>query len=128
MSFILRTLVSALAIWLASLFLGDHLHFVPKDADGWDKVGIVIVVGLVFTLVTSIIRPIVKVLSLPLYILTLGLFSLVVNALMLMLTAWISEQLTWGVRVENFGWAVVAGLIIAILQALISIVIPAARD
>lgn len=127
MAFILRVVVSALAIWLASLFMGDHLYFVPSDATGWEKVGILLVVGLLFTLVTSIVRPVVRLLALPLYILTLGLFSLVVNALLLMLTAWITQHIEWGVRVDGFWWAVLAALVIAVLQALITVVIPAAK-
>lgn len=127
MAFILRSLVASLALWLASLLLGDHLYFVPRDAGGWEEIGILLVVGLVFTLVNSIVRPVLKLLSLPLYILTLGLFSLVVNALMLMLTAWISEQITWGIRVDGFWWAVLAGLIIAILQSIISAIVRPAR-
>ena len=59
-----------------------------------------------FGIVNAIVKPIVAFLSIPLYILTLGLFTIIVNALMLMLTAWITEATDWGLRIDNFGVAV----------------------
>ena len=124
MWFIVRVAVTALAVWLASLFLGDHLYVVPKDAAAGKTVVILLAVGLLLTLVNMIVKPIVTIIAIPLYILTLGLFSLVVNALMLMLVAWITEQTDWGIRVDGFWWAVLGALIIAILQAVINAVVP----
>lgn len=61
------------------------------------RVGIIFVVAVVFGLVNAIVKPIVQILSIPLYVVTLGLFHVVVNALMLWLTAWITEHTThWG--------------------------------
>ena len=85
---------------------------------------IVAVVALVFTLVNMIVKPLVKLLSFPLYILTLGLFSLVVNALMLMLAGWISTSLGFGLEVEGFWWAVAGGLIIGIVSWALTLVLP----
>ena len=79
-----------------------------------------LLIGLVFGIVNAVVKPIVALLSLPLYILTLGLFTLVVNALMLMLTAWITEFTTWGLRVDNFGTAVLAGLLISVVSLVLS--------
>ncbi|PJI93692.1 phage holin family protein [Luteimicrobium subarcticum] len=124
MWFILRVAVAGFAIWLTTLFMDPHLRIEPPDASGWQTVGILAGVGLVFTLVNMILKPVLHVLAFPLYLLTLGLFSLVVNAGLLMLTAWITEQTDWGIRVENFGWAVLAALVIAILQVLVNAVIP----
>ncbi|MGC5165752.1 phage holin family protein [Luteimicrobium sp. DT211] len=124
MWFIVRVAVTALAVWLASLFLGDHLYVVPKDATAGKTIVILVAVGLLLTLVNMIVKPIVQIIAIPLYILTLGLFSLVVNALMLMLVAWITEQTDWGIRVDGFWWAVLGALIIAILQVVINAVVP----
>jgi putative membrane protein len=73
-----------------------------------EKVGIVAVVALIFGLVNAVIKPIVQVLSIPLYILTLGLFHVVINALMLWITAWITEHTThWGLQIDHFWWTAI---------------------
>ncbi len=128
MSFVVRVLITGLAIWLTSLFMDEHFQIVGSDTAG-GKVVIVLVVALLYSLVNAVIKPIVQVLSIPLYILTLGLFSLVVNALMLMLTAWITEQTDWGIRIiGGFWWALLAALIIAVINFLVSAVVPKAKD
>jgi putative membrane protein len=83
--------------------------------------------GLVFGLVNAIVKPVVKMIALPLYIITLGLFTLVVNALMLMLTGWLSEHSQYGLRVDSFGTAVIGALIISVVSIVLSLVIPGAR-
>ncbi len=124
MGFLIRVLVTGLAIWLTSLFINDHFEIVGSDSAG-GKLVIILAVALIYSLVNAIIKPIVKLLSLPLYILTLGLFTLVVNALMLMLTAWITEQTDWGIRIiGGFWWALLAALVISVLNFLISAVVP----
>lgn len=124
MGFILRVLVNALAIWLTSLFIDEHFEIVGSDSSG-GKIVVILAVALLYSLVNAIVKPVVQVLSIPLYILTLGLFTLVVNALMLMLTAWITEQTDWGIRIEGgFWWAVLAALLISVLNWLISAVVP----
>ena len=122
MGFVIRFIVNAVAIWVAALLL-DGLHLAEGEDTG-TQVIIVAVVALVFTLVNMIVKPLVKLLSFPLYILTLGLFSLVVNALMLMLAGWISTSLGFGLEVEGFWWAVAGGLIIGIVSWALTLVLP----
>lgn len=78
------------------------------NGTGWD---IVVLLGIaaVFTVVNIFVKPLVKLLSLPLLILTLGLFTLVINALMLLLTAWLSSQTDYGLTVDGFWTAVWGG-------------------
>jgi putative membrane protein len=57
----------------------------------------------------------------PLYVLTLGLIALVVNGLLLMLVAWISEQLNFGLVVDSFGWGVLGALVLGIVSWLLGI-------
>ncbi|SDR80570.1 putative membrane protein [Paraoerskovia marina] len=124
MNFIVRVLVTALALWLTSLVLDDHLFIVGGDSAGATIV-ILLAVSLLFTLVNSIVKPLLQFISIPLYILTLGLFHLVINALMLMLTAWITEATQWGIRLEGgFWWAVWIALILAVVNAVINAVVP----
>ena len=85
-SFLLRTAVIGLALWVVTLIV-PGIEFVGGDTS-LQRVGIVLVVAAIFGLVNAIIKPIVQILSIPLYILTLGLFHVVINALMLWITAW----------------------------------------
>ncbi|HEY0118782.1 MAG TPA: phage holin family protein [Cellulomonas sp.] len=125
MAFLLRVIVNGVAIWLTTLILRPGFDVVTSDQQDstWKRVLAFLVVGLIFGLVNAVIKPLVKVLSLPLYILTLGLFTLVINALMLMLTGWISEHTSWGLHIDNFGTAVIAALIVSVLSFLLSVLI-----
>lgn len=119
MRFLARVIVSAIAIWLTSLLLGSHLEVVGGQGAG-GQVVVVLVIALIFTVINAFIKPVVQFFALPLYILTLGLFTFVVNALMVMLTAWITESADWGLRVDGFWWAVLAAIIISFLSTLVS--------
>ena len=125
MGFLVRVVINGVAIWFATLLLSG-LDIVGGSTTA-QQLGIIALIALVFGLVNAIVKPIVKLVSLPLYILTLGLFTLVVNALMLMLTAWITEQSTWGLRVDGFGTAVIGALIISIVSFVLSVVTGANR-
>ncbi|MFZ2512778.1 MAG: phage holin family protein, partial [Gordonia sp. (in: high G+C Gram-positive bacteria)] len=74
----------------------------------------------------AFIKPIVQVLSIPLYILTLGLIHIIINAFMLEITAWITNNLThWGLAVDSFFWAAIFGaLIISIVGWLTAMLLP----
>ncbi|WP_263731917.1 phage holin family protein [Cellulomonas sp. SG140] len=123
MRFVLRVLINGVAIWLATQLLsGMHVKVAGGGFTG-STVGVLLLVAFVFGLVNAIVKPIVAMLSLPLYVLTLGLFTLVVNALMLMLTAWITSHAAWGLQVDNFGTAVVGALIISIVSWVLSLVV-----
>ena len=79
---------------------------------------------MVFTLVNSIVRPIVAVLAFPLYLLTFGLFALVTNALIFLLTGWLSGQFGLAFHVDGFWAALLGGTITAIISAIVVAVIP----
>ncbi|MEV5922602.1 phage holin family protein, partial [Streptomyces pseudogriseolus] len=81
-------------------------------------------VALIFGVVNFLVKPVVKLLSLPLLILTLGLFTLVVNALMLLLTSWLADQLDLSFHVEGFWTAVLGGLIISVVSWALNVVLP----
>ncbi|UJP40479.1 phage holin family protein [Cellulomonas palmilytica] len=125
MAFLLRVLINGVAIWLATLVLSG-LDIVGADTTA-QKIGIIALIALVFGVVNAVVKPIVKVLSIPLYILTLGLFTLVVNALMLLLTEWITEFTEWGLRIDGFWWAVAGAFVISIVSFALSLVIPESR-
>ena len=126
MAFVLRVIVNGVAIWLTTLILRPGFDVVTDDQGGGStgrRLLAFLVIGLIFGLVNAIIKPLVKVLSLPLYILTLGLFTLVINALMLMLTGWITSHTSWGLHIDGFGTAVIAALIVSVLSFVLSMLI-----
>src|SRR5438445_7771431 len=79
-----------------------------------------LIVALIFGVVNVVIRPIIVLLSLPLEIITLGLFIFVINAFMLLLTSWIAQGMGVGFRVGGFLPALVAALIITIVSFVLS--------
>ena len=125
MAFVLRVLINGVALWFATLVL-PGLTIVGADT-GWQQLVIILLVALVFGIVNAFVKPIVAFISIPLYILTLGLFAIIVNALMLMLTAWITEATGWGLRIANFGTACWAAIIVSIVSLVLSVLIPGPR-
>ena len=89
-----------------------------------DELVTLLVVAGIFGVVNAFVRPIVAILSIPFYILTLGLFFLVVNALMLMLTSWIAGQVGLPFEVDGFWTAVFGGLVISLASAAINMLLP----
>lgn len=116
-NFAIQTVINGVALWVAA-------WAVPGITFGSGTAGAVIrtvlVVALVFGLVNALVRPLAKVLSLPFIILTLGLFVLVVNALMLQLTSWLADRFDLAFHVEHFFWdAVLGALIITVVSMLL---------
>lgn len=125
MSFFKRLVASAIAFWVATLLLGDNFKVVGQFniVDEYEWVGqsaVFLVIALLFTLMNAIVKPVLKVLSLPLVILTFGLFLLVINAVLILLLAWLTDGQDWGLVVGNFGWAVLAGLIISVVSTVLN--------
>ncbi|MBS9534609.1 phage holin family protein [Mycobacterium sp. M1] len=124
-SFLLRAGLTGFALWVVTLIV-PGLQFVGGDTPV-QRVGVIFVVAVIFGLVNAFIKPIVKILSIPLYILTLGLFHIVVNALMLWITAWITDHTThWGLHIDDFWWdAIWAAIVLSLVSWVLSLV---ARD
>ncbi|CAN3981814.1 MULTISPECIES: phage holin family protein [Streptomycetaceae] len=109
--FVIKTLINAAAIWVAAWIVPA----ITLTGDDWKhKTLTVVAVALVFGVVNWLIKPVVKLFSLPLFILTLGLFTFVVNALMLWLTSWASDKLDLDFHVDGF-WAALFGALIVSL-------------
>lgn len=124
--FLTRVGVTAIAVWLADVLIRGIS--VTQVALWWQQVLIYLLVGAVLALVQMIIKPLVQALTFILYILTLGLFGIVVNALMLMLCSWLTGHLDWGIHVDGF-WpaAVLGGIVISIVTMLLTAVLPRPR-
>jgi putative membrane protein len=126
-SFFIRAALTGFALWVVTLAV-DGISFVGGDTR-LQRVGIIFVVAVIFGLVNAFIKPIVQILSIPLYILTLGLIHFVINALMLWITAWITSHTThWGLAIDHFWWtAVWAAIVLSIVSWVLSLVVRDAR-
>lgn len=108
--FVVRWFVGGFGLWVASELLGS------ESIDFQGRFSAVIISGLILAIVNTIIRPVVVFLTLPAVLLTLGIFMVVINALMVLFAAWLYEPL----EVSGFGIAVIAGIIIGIVNWLVS--------
>jgi putative membrane protein len=95
---IVKILINAAALWVAVQVLPDNLLSFNFGNDWWKLA----LVALIFALVNTYIKPIVKALSMPIGLMTLGLVAFVINAAMLLIVAWASGQLKLGFKVGDF--------------------------
>ena len=111
MGVVLRILINATALWVAVQLLdGFNYDF---EGDSW--VGF-LVVALLLGVLNAVVKPILTLLSLPAVLLTLGLFLLVVNAIVLALTLWLSDALGLALTSDGFGWTFLAALIVSLVS------------
>lgn len=122
MNYLLRVLVTAASFWVAVWILpGMEVTTDSGTPETGETIVALLIVSVVFGLVNAIVRPIVSLLSLPITCLTLGLFTLVINAAMLALTVWITSFLPMYVVIDSFFWtAILAALIISIVSTIMS--------
>ena len=113
MRFLIRLLINAAALWIATQIVPGVTHTGP-----WTSL---LLVALVFGVLNAVVRPILKVLTCPLIVLTLGLFTFVINAVMLWLTSAVSESLGIGFHVAGFGPAFLGALVVTVVSVLLSV-------
>jgi putative membrane protein len=116
MPFLLRLIINAVALFITAWVIpGIHLGAAERHPTTNDWITLLIV-ALIFGLVNAVIRPILILLSLPLEIITLGLFIFVINAFMLLLTSWIAQGMGLGFRVDKFLPALLGALLISVVS------------
>ena len=119
MPFLVRWLVNAAALWVATQIVpGVSYSGGPLPLLG---------VALVFGVVNAVIRPVAKILTFPIIILTLGVFALIINGLMLMLTSAVSSALGLGFHVRGFWAAFWGALVVSLVSTILSLFIADAR-
>ncbi|WP_434812263.1 phage holin family protein [Microbacterium sp. bgisy189] len=124
MGFLIRVVVNAFSIWVVSLISALQVRVIAfAPGETLQLVLTLLAVAVVFALVNTIIGTVVKIVAFPLYILTLGLISLVINGFLLWLTAWITGFWDWGLRVDNFWLGVVAALVISLINWIFGIIL-----
>ncbi len=121
MGFLVRLAINAVALWITTLVVPDIE--VTGSSSGRNALTLIIV-ALIFGLVNAVLKPIIHVVGCLFYILTLGLFALVVNALLFLLTDWISGKLDLPFHIDGFWPAFWGGIVMAVVSWLISLVIP----
>jgi putative membrane protein len=123
---VLRLVCSALAVWLTSLIFSG---IAVTAQSTWGKIGTFLLVALIFGVVNTVIKPLVKLLGVGFYIFTLGLISLVVNGGLFLLVSWICGELGIPFHVASF-WpdAVLGALIVSIVSFVLGLVIKDRSD
>jgi putative membrane protein len=123
--FLVKTVANAAALAVATWLLSG-ISLTGHNTGA--RAVTLIVVALIFGVINVIVKPLVKLFSLPLLILTLGLFTLVINALMLLLTSWVAGRLDVNFHVDGFGTAFLGGLIISIVAWALHLALPDRDD
>ncbi|MFX0538645.1 phage holin family protein [Ornithinimicrobium sp. Y1847] len=125
MKLILSILANALALWVAAAVLPG----ISFGGSGTNLALTVLGVAALFGVLNALVKPVLKLLSLPVIVLTLGLFLLIINAAMLSLTSWLSGVLGLNFTVDSFFWdAVLGGLIISAVGVVTDMILPDTRQ
>jgi putative membrane protein len=119
---VIQILVNAAALYVAVLLTPINFDFGPSDA-----LLKFLLVALIFGLVNTFLKPILRILTLPITLMTVGLFLLVLNALLLLLVGAISGELNLGLAVPDFIAALLASIVISLVGMVLSMVIGAGR-
>ncbi|MFB6611140.1 phage holin family protein [Agromyces sp. NPDC056379] len=122
MRFIVKVIVIALALWLTTLIVSG-VSVVPYEDTEVATVLTYLLVALIFGLVNAFIGNLIRIVAFPLYVLTLGLISFIVNGLLLLLVDWISDLMGFGLVVESFWWGVLGALVLGLISWLIGLVL-----
>jgi putative membrane protein len=127
--FVVRAVVNAIALWLTTLLFaalgqGDGVRVVPYRTD--DPVATVLtylLLGLIFGIVNGVLGTAIRIVAFPVYLLTLGLISLIVNGLLFLLVAWISGVIGFGLDVHGFWWGVLGALVLGIIGWIVALIL-----
>ena len=117
---LIRVVINAVALWVAA-WLIDGIEVTAESTGG--KIATLLAVGAIFGLVNAVLKPLALLLSLPLLILTLGLFALVVNALLFWLIAAISDWIGLAFEVDGFWSAFWGAIVVSMVSWLLSLVV-----
>ena len=115
--------MSLLISWLINaLALGVAVWLLPGITVGENAWLAVALMAVIFGLVNALIRPLVKFLTCLINVITLGLFTLIINALMLWLSGWIAQQLGVNFKVDGFLWAFIGALVISVVSFVLNLI------
>ncbi|MDO5673285.1 MAG: phage holin family protein [Actinomycetaceae bacterium] len=121
MNFIARLAANAAGLWVAAWLIKGIS--IPQASPLSEQLLVIGVIALIFTLVQTVVKPFMKIVTFPLYVVTFGLWALVVNAVLLIITSKVTESLGHGLHVDSFGAAVLGGIITAVVASIVNAVI-----
>lgn len=129
MGFLVRIVVNAFAIWIVTLIPTLKVTVVAfPPGEALQEILTLLIVAAIFAIVNTIVGTVLRVLTFPIYIITLGFFSLIVNGFLLWFTAWLTHWWNWGLRVEDFWWGIIAALVITIINWIAGIFLRPKKD
>ncbi|GAA3347459.1 phage holin family protein [Amorphoplanes nipponensis] len=126
MGILIRLVITAVSLWIATVLV-DGIRLTTDSPGG--KVGTLLAVAAIFGIVNAVLRPIIKTVGCGLYVLTLGLISLVVNGLLFLLVSWIAGQFDLPFHVDDF-WpsAILGALLVGVVSWVLNMLVPDGGD
>ncbi|GIT78527.1 hypothetical protein LLS1_01960 [Leifsonia sp. LS1] len=122
MRFLLKVIINALALWLTTFIVSGVT--VKPYADGTTATVLTyLLIAVIFGVVNAIVGTAIRIVAFPIYIITLGLISLVVNALLLLIVSWISDAMGFGLHVDGFWAGVLGALVLGIIAWLFGLIV-----
>lgn len=119
--------MTALALWLTTLIVGGTgdrgIWIEPYSTEIIGVVFTFVLVALIFAIVNATLGAVVRFVSIPLKLLTLGLFSLIVNGFLLMVVGWFSSLIGFGLNVDGFWWAVLGSIVLSLFTVVLNAVL-----
>ncbi len=128
MRFLIRLIINALALWFTT-FIVSGVTVKPYAPGEVPTILTYLLIALIFGVVNGVLGTFIRIIAFPLYVLTLGLLALVVNALLLLLVAWISSLLGFGLYIDGFWAGFWGAIVLAIISWLMGLILrPITRD
>lgn len=122
MRFLVSALINALALWFTT-FLVAGVTVIPYETTGISSALTYLLIALIFGAVNAILGTVLRVITFPLYILTLGLISFIINALLLLIVSWISNGMGFGLHITGFWSGVFGAIVLGIFAWLITMIL-----
>lgn len=120
--FLVKLIVNAVALWVTTLIVGG-VHVEPYAPDTVAVLLTYLLISLIFGFVNGFIGGFVRIVAFPLYVLTLGLLSFIVNGLLLLLVGVISDALGFGLVIDGFWWGVLGAFVLGIISWILGVLV-----
>jgi putative membrane protein len=120
--FLIKLIINSVALWLTTLLVAG-VTVVPYAEGTWPLILSYASIALIFGFVNTFIGTFVRIVAFPLYVLTLGLISLVVNAFLLLIVAWISELFTFGLIIDDFWAGMLGAFVLSVISWLLGLLV-----
>jgi putative membrane protein len=125
--FLLSTVINAIALWMTTILVAG-VTIVPEGQKTPGYLVTLIVTAIIFGVINGTVGTVIRFLAFPLYILTLGILALIVNALLLMLVSWFGTVFHYGLHVANFGAGFWGAIVLSIIAWILGLILRPAAD